>query len=215
MTEEIKTTFKRKEKMNRELIKKYRKEFNHWVDGGKLLLKWTDEDPSCWVQEDDVCTNQLWTHSISDIKYVVINDKYVEFYKALAKGKTVQYDEMPDKFIDMVDRQEFKADVSRYRIKPDEPEFKVGDYVVGCKSKRIIPITDLYLTFQKGSYNDHFGENIKLWTLEEADDDEWVYAVHDRHGLEYSTKRASWCKHQKIKAIPMIGQTPGQLGLED
>lgn len=67
--------------MNKELILKYKTEFDHWLNGGKLRHKAYGK----WEQ-----TNNIWSCRTADIAAVVIDDEYVEFRKALAEGKTIQ-----------------------------------------------------------------------------------------------------------------------------
>ena len=123
--------------MNKELIKKYKAEFDNWLSGGVLLFKWSHEEPSCWLREDDVISNNLWCHKESDIKYIIIKDEYVEFRKALAEGKTVEvlhytgykeFDQNPWKLF-AIGVSTFDKPVENYRIKPEEPKFEVGDWV--------------------------------------------------------------------------------------
>ena len=179
--------------MNKALINKYWKEFCHWKDGGDIIAYHIRKNE--WYEPMSPFT--------SEVDIYIINDEYVEYRKALAEGKTIQFDSKDGKGFKDWD-VDFSASVEDYRIKPDEPEFKVGDYVVAHNF--VVTTADEFLI--------RHDKDLRLWTLEEADDDEWVYAVHDRFELYYSTKRASWCKRQRVKAIPMIGQTPEQLGLE-
>jgi len=70
--------------MNINLIKKYKKEFDHWLDGGKLLYRNSPDNgiDSTWHNAD---TNK----DIFTDKYrieIVIDDEYVEFRKALVEG---------------------------------------------------------------------------------------------------------------------------------
>lgn len=111
--------------MNKELIKKYNKEFNHWLNGGNILARYSNLD-----------VNDIWTR-IPLSKYgwntentwFVIEDKYVEFRKALAEGKTVQCRQSFSKEWKNVFYPRFDTLVENYRIKPEEPKFKVGDWV--------------------------------------------------------------------------------------
>lgn len=66
--------------MNKELIKKYKPEFEHWLNGGKLLIKLS----TGW---EPVPLDYAW-HLTS--KLIIIDDEYVELRKALAEGKTIQ-----------------------------------------------------------------------------------------------------------------------------
>src|SRR5574344_2330456 len=107
--------------MNKELILKYKTEFDHWLNGGKLRHKAYGK----WEQ-----TNNIWSCRTADIAAVVIDDQYVEFRKALADGKIIQLDEAA-KFSDpnrgWVDLscKSFGSSthlfpVNYYRIKPEE-----------------------------------------------------------------------------------------------
>lgn len=117
--------------MNIELIKKYKKEFDHWLNGGKLLFKWNRE--SKWMS---INTNHEWRWS-SNI--YIINDEYVEFRKALAEGKVVEFStsrHLKDIW-HTLETPIFNEDY-KYRIKPDEPKFKVGDWVVRLRNNRVM-----------------------------------------------------------------------------
>ena len=141
--------------MNKELIKKYKVEFDHWLNGGKLLQKQINlAIPAEWEEflED-------WDWPIDEL-IVIINDEYVEFRKALAEGKTIQvygvvYQHLTDPKLDIYDWKDFKSFTKSstftyspecYRIKPEEPQFKVGDWAVNKTSKqRIIKkVTSVY-----------------------------------------------------------------------
>ena len=136
--------------MNKELIKTYKAEFSHWLNDGKLLHK---DEFGNWEN-----TRDIWDLRSERIKAVVINDEFVEFRKALAEGKTVQYNfgnyginrkDFPNKWKDLDKSIGILADRAcpeNYRIKPEEPKFKVGDWVVNKTSKQRIvkKITSIY-----------------------------------------------------------------------
>ena len=75
-----------------------------------------------------------------DVKYYIINDEFVEIRKALAEGKTVQYNfgnhginkkDFPNKWKDLdilIGILADKASPKNYRIKPEEPKVKIGDW---------------------------------------------------------------------------------------
>ncbi len=112
--------------MNKELIKKYKAEFDHWLDGGKLLQKQINlVIPTEWEEfaED-------WDWPIDEL-VVIINDEYVEFRKALAEGKIIQYRNLKvNVFKNWQDLGNLKFNPNfEHRIKPEEPKFKVGDWV--------------------------------------------------------------------------------------
>ena len=122
--------------MNKELINKYKHEFDHWLNEGSVLIN----SDLGWCP---IATEFTWSCNISVDALFVINDEYVELRKALAEGKTVQiydaiYQHEYDPSLDRFGWRDFKfftasSSFSKtpdlYRIKPDEPKFKVGDFV--------------------------------------------------------------------------------------
>ncbi len=123
--------------MNKELIKKYKKEFDHWLyDKSSIIMGYnkskTLEPEIEWLNLID------WTF---DRGIFILNDEYVELRKALAEGKIVQCNAREGQndityaafgYNWWVDVTEFKYATSFYRIKPEEykiPKFKVGDWV--------------------------------------------------------------------------------------
>lgn len=134
--------------MNKELILKYKAEFDHSLYGGKLQVKFVN-DPWEEAPED--------IFSYSTVNFVlVIDDAYVEFRKALAEGKTIQCNAKEDEnditytaygHTWWADTTEFKYATTFYRIKPDELKFKAGDWIRQVKSNfsdysRICKIVD-------------------------------------------------------------------------
>lgn len=126
--------------MNKELILKYKKEFDYWVNGGKILMHYGK-----WVP---VSLDAKWEFFISDLEIIgsfgyIIDDKYVEFRKALAEGKTIQFNfgnfgpnktDFPNVWKDLdlsIGILSDRALPENYRIKPkhEESKFKVGDWV--------------------------------------------------------------------------------------
>lgn len=120
--------------MNKELIITYFEEFEHWLKGGEILCCKTGSLKHTWgpVEKHD-------KNPIEEGYIYAINDKYAEFRKALAEDKTVQvdvnycafpetdvknYKDLPKDFTSWK-----KYEVSCYRIKPEEPKFKVGDWI--------------------------------------------------------------------------------------
>lgn len=198
----------RRTKMNKELIKKYKAEFDWWLDGGYLLFK--QHDGSDWYDKDTYEWNHVGTY--------IINDKYVEYSKALAEGKTILIvnDDSPHGDIGIKEakcREDLVSVHERHlRIKPDEP-FKVGDYVVYTDSNSS-SITQVKDSDESVGMYKHF----KLWTLEDASDAEWVYILHGNfaHLTQISQQEnlAETAKCGAFRIVPAIGQTPKQLGLE-
>ena len=107
--------------MNKELINKYRPEFDHWLNEGKILYKHIHSN--AWWNEDP------WNYSPSYITAIIINDEYSIYRKALAEGKTIQYLGQSSNVWHEVPEPDFNLHPTCYRIKPDEPKFKVGDFV--------------------------------------------------------------------------------------
>ena len=121
--------------MNKQLINKYKPEFDHWLNGGKVLYKLFNSGE--WISLEP------WDYSTDYITTIIINDEFVEFRKALAEGKIIQiYDvieqHVSDQSLDVYGWRDFKSFTASspfskipdlYRIKPDEPKFKVGDFV--------------------------------------------------------------------------------------
>lgn len=127
--------------MNKELIKKYKNEFDHWLNGGSVLsincidtIDWREVDEFHWR-----------CNKIHDYEPMfIINDGYVKLRKALAEGKTVQYNfgnfgpnktDFPNIWKDLdlsIGILSDRALPENYRIKP-ESELKVGDWLYDLK----------------------------------------------------------------------------------
>ena len=122
--------------MNKQLINKYKLEFNHWLNEGSVLIN----SDLGWCP---IATEFTWSCNISVNALFVINDEYVELRKALAEGKIIQiydaiYQHEYDPSLDRFGWRDFKSFTASssfsktpdlYRIKPYEPKFKVGDFV--------------------------------------------------------------------------------------
>ena len=118
--------------MNKELINKNICEFMHWLKGGKVLSKYTLFSGWSDCQDEDIW--RIPNKNISEV-LIVIDDYYVEFRKALAEGKIVQKQDYYSKqWFDMKTPDFHGASDTQYegvyRIKPDVPKFKVGDWVI-------------------------------------------------------------------------------------
>lgn len=121
--------------MNLELIRKYEKEFLHMLHGGKVLMG----------KKDPITNTTKWYPSVlnpfvetSDTIVIVIDDMFVEFRKALAEGRHIQFFNTKERLYNSskplntwqdIDKIRTHGRPSDYRIKPEEPEFKIGDYV--------------------------------------------------------------------------------------
>ena len=154
--------------MNTKLIKKYKTEFNYYVEGGNLLYFTEVGGPYYEV------TDEKWDF-VCDIEFI-IDDVYVEFRKALAEGKTIQFNfgnsgpnktDFPNVWKDLdlsIGILANRALPENYRIKPEpeESKFKVGDWVH-------IPALD--------SVPCQFSEDLCMLGLEkwEPQSDEWCW----------------------------------------
>jgi hypothetical protein len=127
--------------MNKELIKKYKIEFEYWLNDSELLCLLDNPDENWFKVSKDT---KIWAYDYDkDIKFIVINDEYVEFRKALAEGKTIQvFNKHTEKWIDL-DKILENTNISLYRIKPEEPQFKVGDFVCTKCKKHIYKIESI------------------------------------------------------------------------
>lgn len=142
--------------MNKELIKQYKAEFDYWLNGGKLLARRWVSDPN-----DGDCSYTIWyeigqegwdidkvfNYSLEyDKVQIIIDDEYVEFRKALAEGKTVQYNPITqynNRWDDIPSIDPNAHDtIKNYRIKLDGPKFKVGDWVRNIKTNKCFKLDD-------------------------------------------------------------------------
>ena len=179
--------------MNKELIKKYKKEFDHWLNGGEVLFfYWEDWYSSTYNPE------MVFNHiSPDDVKYYVINDEYVEFRKALAEGKSIQmlckYDKMEpiwDDMTEVIKSIGFVDVKENYRIKPQEPKFKVGDWVVEIHSTTKAQVLEL------------FGNQIRVkFYYPDA-----IITTDSSDFIPWVPKSGDWCWFSNKNGIPTIGQ---------
>ena len=118
--------------MIKELIKKYKIEFDHWMNGGTLLYRHFDHKKQEF-EEWEVCDGGfLW--NVRPIKHpcMIINDEYVEFRKALAEGKTVEvavdYNDVDGYIWKNIEDNEFHHfHIDEIRIKPKNQNRKDQD----------------------------------------------------------------------------------------
>ncbi len=126
--------------MNKELIKKYKAEFDHWLNGGKLLAK---HDNKGWI---NYYGEDIWTHSAETL--IVIDDEYSMFRKALIEEENIEVlQQNTERWVNInTIIKSIKPEL--YRIKPKEPKFKVkvGDWVIhNGKYKRVTKAVDGYI----------------------------------------------------------------------
>lgn len=201
--------------MNKELIKKYKAEFNYWLNGGEVLFftwKW-------YNSKDNPGTT--FNHSEPEkIKHYIINDEYVEFRKALAEGKTVQY--YVDGFagwqdVDSIGNHGISGK-NNYRIKPEEPQFKVGDWVriVNCnlvKNQKevfcIDFIDDKNNCFGFNSDTEYCNMNyLELW---KPKPNEWVILESNINDYAFIAIKYNSVALMSERCQPFIGELPTRL----
>ena len=161
--------------MNKALIKKYKAEFEHWMNGGKLLIKMS----TGW---EPIPLDYTW-HLTG--KLIIINDEYVEFRKALAEGKIVEFKHHQvgyDEWEIVTPEHLFQSVVPgrEYRIKPEEPKFKVGDIVQNFES--VYSILDEKTADYLNS-NDYCGPSTSLYN--ETDK---IYDEYDKNKYIHNKK---------------------------
>lgn len=132
------------------------------------VIKWfcdnADKGIWCKLLKDD-----YWVHcdgvSFELKNKYVQNDEYAELRKAKADGKTIQFDDPMDeqKWSDLLEPFEFLDDVNMFRIKPDEPEFKIGDWVYPPNRNTPIQVK-----------KDMFGQSYTNWKIWKPQEGEWV-----------------------------------------
>ena len=87
--------------MIKELIKKYKAEFDHWMNGGNVQAFYIKDDEPKWLTDEECIEYEgrdNFSHIIKNLLgpddvLIIIDDAYVEFRKALAEGKIIQLDE--------------------------------------------------------------------------------------------------------------------------
>ena len=208
--------------MNKDLIKKYKAEFDHWMDDGKLQVKFVN-DPWEEAPED------IFSYNVVNF-VLVIDDEYVEFRKALAEGKAIECLDWNDKWQDLIENDiKFEnIDLSRLRIKPEEHKFKVGDWVrseeygiiklntMNVDSYNTYPDTHkkgsgIYAELWKPKNNEYFWYKNDLVKFDESQTNDGVLLQSARgssyYGCSYHVSAANFEKYCE----PFIGQLPSNL----
>ena len=156
--------------MNKELIKKYKAEFDHWLNGGKLLAK---HDNKGWI---NYYGEDIWTHSAKTL--IVIDDEHSMFRKALIEEKTIEvFQKTTERWVN-INTVITSIKPEYYRIKPEEPKFKVGDWVIhNGVVKRVTKAVDGYID----SLDNEVAvimkeESLELW---EPEDEKYFWYKND------------------------------------
>lgn len=113
--------------MNKEVIRKYKDVFDWWLDGGKVWMRHVNG--AKWYYVED---NPHWSSN----EVYVQDDEYVELRKAQADGKVVQYyDSNYNEWVDGL-----QTGWKDYRIRPDEPTFRVGEYLREKSTGKVVRV---------------------------------------------------------------------------
>ena len=198
--------------MNLELVKKYLPEFNSYVKGQPLTLgykthwgtyEWTD---LVWAD---------WDSSINE-HIIIINDEYLPYKKALAEGKTVQYKGLSTHTWCTIQPELGHTfgvmHVSSYRIKPEEPRFKVGDWI--RQGDRVFQYTYKDLQYDKANpthcqndekWEPRKGEVCIFWDNKHTNEAIIARYSHSERSFYYPLKKPNSCYQN---CMPFIGELP-------
>lgn len=202
--------------MNKELIKKYKNEFNHWLNGGEILTY--DNHHCIWhiLHPDSKWdfTKDLQEDEEYNSYGYVINDEYVEFRKALAEGKTIQYNPITqyhNRWDEIKSISPSKTDsIKNYRIKQDEPRFKAGDWVRCSDTTKpnIIQLTKEY--YPKDDAYSYKGDVVsgKFLTLWKPKQGEWCIEEQPESTNHFYFNVIKWQSDSTWTPIPYIGPIP-------
>ena len=206
--------------INKKLVIKYQNEFRHWLSKGKLLYYETATREWLW-------NDNIWEMEGDYTKVQIIrDDEFVKFRKALVEGKTVQcieykynYNEYRD-----VDYIDMSYNVQQYRIKPNEPEFKVGDWVYSNSISNNTPF--LVKPYHEHIVNSAHSSQFTLWKPKK---NEWcLFSTEENKkfgvGVLAKYKRQDPLDKKKFNVFgydiaykycePFIGQLPEFLNVE-
>ena len=185
-------------------ILKYFAEFTAYINGRDVYVMFSNGGHRLVDSVDDFS---------EDVKYIILKDSYFIYRKALAEGKTIQV------FVDYTtkynDRTWIDADtihayipVKNYRIKPNEPTFKVGDWVV-YDNQPEYEIGQWNLKFEQSYILSDSKECYELWKPQ-PNEWCWFWDNNDSHRLlaRYENALDSDGKHYYGYCEPFIGTLP-------
>lgn len=201
--------------MNKELIKKYFEEFKHWLNGGKVISKYTLLSEWSDCQDENIW--RIPSKNITEV-LIVIDDYYVEFRKALAEGKTIEYLGYKNEWKNLTEncRKLEGVCLSKLRIKPEEPKFKVGDWLVNTKyhSSKPFLVDEIWVNHIKEHGRTIGGTTVKTGNLKDFEIwqpaiGEWcvMYDTEEDPNANSITLQ-KWDGKGKWTPIPFIGQLP-------
>jgi hypothetical protein len=201
--------------MNKEVINKFREEFDYWLSGGKLLKYPLPLDGTgIWSKVVDIDVCKVGYHYIMD-------DEYVEFRKALAEGKTIEWNRkweftVPEEWVEITE------DITRYvidvlRIKPEEPHFKVGDWVneKGSETPRCLDKEYIEIINKTNTWEDFTKWQPKqgewCWFYDDKKDNPFTSPLEEIFSIGdtiYQSKYTNKGKYMWNYCEPFIGQLP-------
>lgn len=201
-----------KEKLNKywELIDWWRK-----AESNTILYKYEEE--KIWYLMSNLIPNFFLNKCI-----YIKNDEYVEFRKAEADEKIIEkknYDNVQKcNFWVKTDTTDMlNYEIKGIRIKPDEPKYKIGDYVV-INQNKIKKITRVNKHSHSIDFTRYKKDELRLWTVEDASANEWVHYRHKNDdiyitcGIGYFIAFVESDINDNYIVAPAIGQTPEELG---
>ena len=208
--------------MNKELIKKYKAEFDHWLNGGKVISKYTLTPTWSNCQSEDIW--RIPDKNISKV-LIVIDDEYVEFRKAMAEGKIVEYLNYRKEWKNLTEncRKLEGISIEDLRVKPERHKFKTGDWVIhNGVAKRVTKAVDGYID----SLDNEVAvimkeESLELW---EPEDEKYFWYKNDlvkfhetQTNLGLLLESARGCSYYPAEknfedyCEPFIGKLPSNL----
>ena len=196
--------------MRKETITKYEKEFLAWCKNESVLLGAPDSIHDKTLIWREVRDFNDWKPL--DAVYV-LNDSYSHYRKALAEGKTVQkHDYFSKEWFDMKTPDFHGASDTRYagvyRIKPDAPKFKVGDWVLhnGVIKQVTKAVDGLIDSLDNQVAVIMKDESLEPWEPKEG---EWCI-MHDidEDPNSNSITLQRWSDKSKWKPLPFMGKLP-------
>lgn len=108
--------------MNKELIKKYKAEFEHWLNGESILMQEYSYDEHKYSNWTTVPSNSKWDYPDIYKPRFVINDKYVKLRIAAINGDRIEILDVDNKwkYSDTRSNSPFIYPIEDYRIKAKE-----------------------------------------------------------------------------------------------
>lgn len=191
--------------MRYKTIISYEKEFMAWCKGEPILV-------GAPKSMEDASIGKLSWRKVNsfndwvalDTKYV-INDEYVEFRKALAEGKEVLYLSGNNIWQPFTSKN-FTLPIDRYRIKPDKPKLKVGDWV----KARDYTGNVIFTKYSKNqAFREGYYKKVEKWQPQEG---EWC-VFWNNNSCERTT--AMFSHKSKLEIFYSIGDNTDSIAWEN